>query len=167
MLSNWTESNKKFFNLKLVSEVWPTTEMPKLVLLWDDFKPTDTTFNKVEWVLKKIKWSFSPAKWRMWDIYWFKAFLEDWEEVYVIDSTITNASKWLLNALLTSIWKEVKVSLYLNKNWYPSTSVRLWDWNFAQTAFDFQNLDWKKLYDKILELDTSDNDDIRIEDIPF
>jgi hypothetical protein len=45
----------------------------------------------------------------MGDIYGFKAFLEDGDEIYVIESTITNASKDLLNALLVNIGKVLDI----------------------------------------------------------
>lgn len=149
-LGNWNNNDtKEFVNLKLSSVVWPTDEKPMFVKLWADFKETSEKYSMVEWKLIKIKWSFTPAKWRMWDIYWFKAFFEDEKYIYVIESTITNASKDLLNALLVNLWKELKVVLYLNKNWYPTSSVKLADWNYAQTAFEYNKLDIKELFNAI------------------
>ena len=173
-LSNWNiqEDNKTFVNLKLKSTVWPTEERPVFVVLGDDFKETKETYSKAKGKLLKIKGTFTPAKWRMGDIYGFKAFLEDGDEIYVIESTITNASKDLLNALLVNIGKVLDIWLYLNKNGYPTSSVKLSgnfeDGNWAQTAFEYNQIYIKKLYEKIEELNAEkEGEEIQNEDIPF
>jgi len=155
MLSNgnWNSEDKTFINLKLTSTPWVTEEQPKFTVIWEDFKPTSETYSEVGGKLLKIKGSFTPAKGHMGDIFGFKAFLEDWEEIYVVESTITNASKDLLNALLVNVGQVLKISLYLNKNWYPTSSVKLEDGNWAQTAFEFNKIDNKELYNKMVEME--------------
>ena len=86
--------------------------------------------------------------------------------IYVVESTITNASKDLLNSLLVNIWETLKVSLYLNKNWYPTSSVKLDNWNYAQTAFEYNKLDMKELFNAI-EKNTEWSVELDISDIPF
>ena len=86
MLENsniWTYSLIRFN-----STTWPTNESPKFVLLGDWFKETGETFNKISWTLDKLEETFTPKKWTIGDIYWFKASLSDWNEKYVIQSTI-------------------------------------------------------------------------------
>jgi len=169
MLGNNTDwgGNKTFINLKLTATPWETTEKPMFVKLGEDFAPTGEEYSSVEGKLTKIKATHTPAKWRMGDVYWFKAFLEDWEEIYVIESTITNASKDLLNALLVNLGTKLSISLYLNKNGYPTSSVKLEDWNWAQTAFEFNAIDMPWLYDKIVELEPKEEETIEAIDVPF
>lgn len=172
MLWNWTESNKKYINLKLVSVSWPVenkNDAPKFYVLWDDFQLTDTAYTKIKWKLTWIKSTFTPKKWKMWDIYGFKAFLEDWDEVYVIESTITNASKDMLNNLINSKDKVVEISLYLNKNNYPASSVKDEAWNFVQWVIDFKSITPQWLTDAINKtfVKKEESSEINVEDIPF
>ena len=174
LMNGWEVWNKTYVNLKLVSTVWPVEkeDAPKLVKLNSDYKETGESFTQVSWILKWIKGTHTPAKGKMWDIYWFKAFIEDWQEVYVIESTITNSSKDILNSLLTCKDSEVKISVYLNKNWYPTGSVRGWDDAFVKQAFEFKEATREKLYPKIAEVfkpetKEDNNEWINIEDIPF
>lgn len=122
MIGNTTNVNKKYTNVKFVSTVWPTDEKPYFSVLWDDYKETGKA-NSVSGKLSFIKPTFTPKKGKMWDIYWFKAFLEDGDEVVVIESTITNASKDFLNILLSCKNKNVRIDVKLNKNWYPTWYV--------------------------------------------
>jgi len=165
----WWWEEKTFINLKLVAPAWPTEEQPKFVKLGEDFKLTNEKFSELKGKLIKLKNTFTPAKGKMGDIYWFKAFFEDWEEIYVVESTITNASKDLLNTLLVNIWTVLKVNLYLNKSQYPTSSIKLEDWGWAETAMAFNEIDVKELYNRIWALDTQpeNNEDINIEDVPF
>jgi hypothetical protein len=155
-----TDSNKKYVNLKLVAVAWPVEKVdwPKFVKLWENFEETWESYTRVSWKLTWIKPTFTPKKGKMWDIYWFKAILEDGDEVVVIESTITNASKDLLNWLLASKDKVVEVSLYINKNWYPTSSVRV-DWNFSETYLPFNQIDNIKLFNWISEKFVSDKKD--------
>ena len=152
MLGNWKNEDKNFINLKLTATAWETDISPVFTVLGADFKETAETYSQVKWKLIKINPTFTPAKGKMGDIYWFKAFLEDGDEMYVVESTITNASKDLLNALLVNIGIVLSISLYLNKRSYPTASVKLEDWNWAQTAFEFSALDNKALYEKMVEI---------------
>lgn len=79
----------------------------------------------------------------------FKLILQDGDETYYIDSTMTNASKDLANHALASIGKFIKISLYLNKNNYPSASVKLQDDSYAPTEFNFKDLDKDTLWEAI------------------
>jgi len=170
MLSNGNGEggDKTFINLKLKSTVWPTEEQPKFVKLDENFKETNEDYSEMKGKLTKIKATHTPAKWQMGDIYWFKAFLEDWEEIYVIESTITNASKDLLNALLVNVWTTLKINLYLNKNKYPSSSVKLEDWNWAQTSMAYNEIDTAKLYDAIVAMEGPVKEEgVSMSDVPF
>lgn len=167
MLSNWTEeNNKEFINLKLTSVPWPCEkhEAPKFVVLWNDFQPTEEKYSELSGKLIKIRSSFTPAKWRMWNIFWFKAFFDWWDKVAVVESTITNASKDLLNSLIPNIGKELKISLYLNKNWYPTSSVKDWQWQFVETAMPFNSINTETLFNLIKE---KEQVWITMEDNPF
>ena len=171
-LWNSTENNKTYINLKLVSVPGPCEKQdsPKFYVLWDDFQLTDKSYTKIKWKLTWIKSTFTPKKGKMWDIYWFKAFLEDGDEIYVIESTITNASKDILNNLLTSKDKVVEVSVYLNKNWYPTWSIKLEDWNFAPWFMDFKSITPQGLTDGINNTFVKKEEnswELNIWDIPF
>ena len=164
-LENSTSNGKKI-NLKLVSVVWPVenkSDAPKFVVLDLDYKETWVSYNKIKWTLTNLYGSFTPKKWKMWDIYWFKAYLKDWDEFYVIESTITNASKDLLNWLLTSKDKEIEISLYLNKNNYPASSVRE-NWEFVKWKYEFKELENVKLFNSILE---AFPEELKASDLPF
>lgn len=167
-LSNWNnENNKTFINLKLVAEVWPTDIRPLFYKVDSNFALTNETFSNVEGKLVKVKWTHTPAKGRMGDIYWFKAFVEDGEFIYVLESTITNASKSLLNSLLPSKDKDVKISLYLNKNGYPTASVKVGE-DFAEQFMDYKAIDNIALYDAIEKFyPTTKEEELTAEDIPF
>ncbi len=167
-LSNWTEKNRKYVNLKLVAEVGPTTVTPKLVVVWEDFQLTNESYTKISWTLKFIKWTFTPKKGRMGDIYWFKAFLEDGDITYVIESTITNASKGLLNSLLWAKDQKVDVSLYINKNGYPTSSVRIGE-TFAPQALDFRadNISLFEEIGKVFVKKEEEESELKASDIPF
>ena len=176
MLGNWnTEGNKSFINLKLVATPWVTEEQPKFAVLWENFEVTEESYSQMAGKLTKIKATFTPAKGRMGDVYGFKAFLEGEDAIYVVESTINNSSKDLLNALAVNLGEELKIVLYLNKNGYPTSSVKLTDGNWAQTAFEYNNLETVALYEKIASLTTEDDvavltegkSEINAEDIPF
>lgn len=174
----WKEEVKNYTNVKLVSVPWPVTDKkdsPRFAVLWDNYELTDKYFTQIKWKVTWIKSTFTPKKWKMWDIYWFKVFISDIENpnnVLVIESTITNASKDLLNALINSKDKVVNISLYLNKNGYPTASVKTEDGNFIQWALDFKTLNWETLKAKVDEVFKSSeqeikSNDINLEDIPF
>lgn len=171
-LSNWNaqDGDKTFINLKLVSEAWPTKEQPKFEVLGEDFKPTGDTYTELKGKLIKIVGTHTPPKGKRWDVYGFKAFFEDGEEIYVVESTLTNASKDLLNALLVNIQTVLKVNLYLNKNWYPTSSVKLEDGNWAQTSMEYNQIDVTKLYEAIeiaSPKQSEASEELAVEDIPF
>lgn len=153
MLSNWKgQEEKNYTNVKLVSTPGPLENRkdgPKFVVLGEDFKETTASFTEVVGKVSWVKWTFTPAKGKRWDIYGFKAFIEDGSEVVVIESTITNASKDMLNALINAKWANVKISLYVNKNGYPSSSVKDADGNFIKWALDFKEANQVNLYNAI------------------
>ena len=183
-LDNSTSSKKRYVNLKFVSTVGPCEkdEAPFFVLKDENFTLTDEKFSKVSGKVTKIESSFSPAKGKMGDIYGFTLYIEDssTDDIYAIDSTITNASKGLLNAALANVGKEVSINAYLNKNMYPTTSMRDSDGEFALLAIpDFKSVTTEKLFELIpKEGDNEarqvtppkrvrDDSEINIEDIPF
>jgi len=168
--SEW--GDKKFINLKLTSEPGPTKEQPKFVVLWDDFKETEERYSELKGKLTKLVWTHTPPKGKRGDVYGFKAFFEDTtegaNEIYVIESTLTNASKDLLNALLANMWVELKINLYLNKNEYPTSSVKLADGNWAQTSMEFNKIDTKELYEQLEGLNKEKEwEEITVENMPF
>jgi len=170
MLSNGKSDDKTFINLKLSSTVWPTDEAPKFVKLDEAFKETGDTYSQLEGKLIKIKGTYTPAKGKMGDIYWFKAFIEDGEEICVIESTITNASKDLLNSLLLNVWEVISISLYLNKHKYPSSAVKWEDWKWVDTYMVYNEIDNVKLYNKAKELEEGnkpEEEELTVEQVPF
>lgn len=172
-LGNWNEwGDKNFINLKLVAIPGPIEKKddePKFVKLDWDFKETEEKFTQVSWKLLKIKPTYTKIT--RWEVFGFKAFIEDNEEIYVVESTITNASKDMLNSLLTQIWGEyIKINVYLNKNKYPTACVKNASGEHVAQKFDFASLDTKALYDEVVslyEFTDGNNEDINVEDVPF
>ena len=172
MLGNNNTVEKKYTNVKLVAVAWPIeskSDAPKFHVLDENFNLTDTTYTSIKWKLTWIKSTFTPKKWKMWDIYGFKAFIEDWDEVVVIESTITNASKDLLNALINSKDKVIHISLYVNKNWYPTSSVKDEAWAFIPWVMDFKSITPQWLTDAINNtfVKKEESSEIDISEIPF
>lgn len=97
--------------------------------------------------------------------------------MYVVESTITNASKDMLNSLLTQIGKKVSISLYLNKNDYPTACVKDSGGSHVEQKFDFKSLNNTALYEEVKRLEAESdakaaesdeaNPNIGDEDIPF
>ena len=150
---NWGGEDKNFINLKLTSTPWPIDSKDDAPYFERqiDFKSTGEKYTSLSGKLVKIKGTHTPAKGKMGDIYWFRAFFEDGDDIYVVDSTITNASKDLLNALLANVWVVLSIALYVNKNNYPASSVKLENGNYAQTKLDFQEASPTNLYEQVKE----------------
>ena len=152
MLENWWNWTAGKY-LKLVAPQWPTDEFPKFVAkakneaTWK-YELTDESYTKVSWTVESMKtthnWKEGQAEVKGWS-----AKLVDWEEVYYLDATMSNASKDLANHLLGNIWSKVNISLYINNNKYPASSVKTDDGEFAPTSLSFKWLDKNELYDKI------------------
>lgn len=162
MIGN-NSGNKKYINVKYVSTVWPTEEKPYFAILGDDYKEVDRA-TTIGGTLTDLKGSFTPAKGKMGDIYGFKAYFNDGEEVVVLESTITNASKDMLNVLLLSKGLNLRVDAKLNKNKYPTayvTDVDSGDW-LKDGSFSIDDkASQKMLFDEIgkqfpAEIKTSD-----------
>jgi len=159
--------DKTFINLILRSTPGATDVQPKFVKLNDKFEDTDETYSEISGKLTAIKSTHTPAKGKRGEIFWFKAFIEDGDEIYVVSSTLTNASRDLLNALLVSKGKELKINLYLNKHQYPASSVKLADGNWAQTALEYNKIDNKVLFDLINWQTEGKAEELTAEDVPF
>lgn len=194
-LWNWNGEmgDKTFINLKLVSTPWPVEkeDAPKFVRLDSDFKETDERYTSLSGKLIKFKSSFTPKKGARWDIYGFKAIFDamDNENIYVLESTLTNASKDLLNGLLLYSGEEVEAKIYLNKNGYPSAVVKDAGGNHTSQFADYTKLgkkDWvplTDLYDEVVRLEeeasarkeanaeanveVDDKEELTVEDMPF
>lgn len=153
----------KYTNFKLVATPGPLedkSDAPKFVKLWDNFELTNTNLSSLEGKVNWIKKTYTPAKWPRQEIFWFKVFLEVAEgKIAVIESTITNASKDLLNSLIPTKDEKVKISLYLNKNWYPASSVKDENWEYTPTAMDFKEVTAKGLHDAIDEIYKAENNE--------
>lgn len=172
-------------NLKLVAQKWPTEVFPKFAVKvkWEDWKweVTEETYTKCWGVVTSMK-TTNNGKTGHDEVKWFEATLKDWDDTYIIDSTMSNAAKDLANHLLGSIGKKVNISLYLNSNEYPSASVKLDDGAHAPTALDFKGLDKDELYDKIKDQEApkkevkeapkketkkETKEEVSVDDIPF
>lgn len=190
---NGDDNNTTSISLKLVAVTWPVEKTrenePKLVVKAKNestgyYELTNDKHSQVEWRVVSIRTSHNGKTGRD-EVRWFVACLQDGDERYYIDATMTNASKDLANHLLANIWKDVKISLYLNqdkrewKQWdyYPSASVKTPNGEHTPTHLDYKNLDKIKLWDEIKAqeevtnpVESPDRDtawDIDIEDVPF
>lgn len=165
MIGN-NSGNKKYINVKYVSTVGPTEEKPYFAILGEDYKETDKA-TTIGGTLTDLKGSFTPAKGKMGDIYGFKAYFNDGEEVVVLESTITNASKDMLNVILLSKGLNLKVDAKLNKNKYPTayvTDVDSGDW-LKDGAFSIDDkASQKMLFDEIGKQFPAE---IKTSDLPF
>lgn len=122
-LTNTTEGgNSKYVNLKITRTI--DTDKPAFVLQ-EDFKNTTTSYREVKGILKSFSSSFTPkGGTNKYDTYGAKIQLEDGEEIYSIDTTITNGSKDLLNGLLSvAVGEEVTLAVYENKGGYQAGSA--------------------------------------------
>lgn len=167
------EKVKKYTNVKLVATPGPVEkkDWPKFVILDWNYAETWESATKITGKLTWLKSSFTPKKGKMGDIFGFKAFIEDGEEVIVLESTITNASKDIANSLLNAKWLDVEISVYVNKNWYPSSIVRSWE-EIVRGVIPFQEVTGAKLKEAIDSTFVSDenkpsSEEIDINNIPF
>ena len=165
------EENGNSISLKLVAEAWPTKVQPKFVKKIKTpegkWELSNESFSEVAGEVVNIKTSHNWKTW-MKEVKGFVVILQDGDERYYIDSTMSNASKDLANHLLASIWQRVVVKLYLNKTEYPTASIKLANGDFAPTALDFKGLDKNKLWDMIKAQEPVKlTEEISVEDIPF
>lgn len=126
-------TSSKYINLKFTK----TADDKPAFVLQEDFKDTATSFKKVSWNLKSIRGSFTPkGGTNKYDTYGAKIELEDEGEVYVIDTTITNGSKDMLNGILSAkVGDRVVLDTYINGKGYV-----------ASAAIRDENLEWKEKY---------------------
>ena len=121
-LTNTNEaSNSKYINLKLDRNA---DEVP-VFIVQEDFKSTGQEVKEVKGLLKSLSASFTPkSSTNKWDTYGAKIQIEDGEEIYAIDTTITNGSKDMLNGLLSvAVGEEVTLAVYKNKGGYAAGSA--------------------------------------------
>jgi len=95
------------------------------------YELTGQAFSSLSGVVKSIKTTHN-GKEGMKEVKGFSLFLEDGDERYFIDATMTNASKDLANMALTNIGNKINISVYLNKAGYPSISAKLEDGAYAK-----------------------------------
>lgn len=143
--NGWVDgTQKKFVNLKLISITWPVKDKakqwPKFHIMWKDFKDTWETVTQVIGTLTKITSSFTPKNGAIWDVYGFKAYLEDGDEIYVIESTINNGSKGWLNKLLKNKGVKMKITAFVNDRMYPDISVKTMDNEHVEQHIPFPKI---------------------------
>ena len=165
MLEN-SNSWGAFKYLKLVAPQGPTEEFPKFVVQWgkeENYELTDESYTKVRGMVDNIKTTHNGKTGKD-EVKWFEAIIVDGDESYVIKTTMSNASKDLANHLLAMVWVTdfINISLYLNKNKYPSSSVKLDNEEFAPTSLDFKGLDKNALWESI-----KGQEPVSTEEIPF
>jgi len=172
MLENSNSTGENYKYVKLVAPQWPTEEFPKFVVQgWkeENYALTDETYTKLSWVVSSIKTTHNGKTGKD-EVRGFEAVITDGEENVVIKSTMSNASKDLANHLLGNVWKEVKISLYINNNSYPASSVRDAGGEFAPTHLPFKGLDRDELYNEIKGQEKEapvKEESITPEDVPF
>lgn len=117
-LWNTESSNGTYINLKLTRNA---DDKPVFVRQ-EDFKDTNEHYTEVKGKLKSITGSFTPkSATNKYDTHGAKIQLTDGDEIYCIDTTITNGSKDMLNGLLSvAIWEEVTLVVYTNKAGYAA-----------------------------------------------
>jgi hypothetical protein len=166
-LTEGKKNSGSSISLKLVAEVWPTKIRPKFVVKdKDTYQLTDSEYTEISWVLKSIE---TTNNWKTWikEVKGFKFVIQDWEERYYVDTTLSNASKDLGNSLLANIGKELVISLYINKTEYPTASVKTKDWNFVETFVPYNELDKEKLWLAIKSQEVKKEDKgLTVEDLP-
>lgn len=162
-----TTSNNIY--LKLVAEAGPTTTRPFLEKKTKNeatgkYELTWETFTKIDGTIKNIKSSHN-GKTGMKEVKGFSFWLQDGDETYYIDATMTNASKDLANMVLNNIGKKVSLSFYLNKSGYPSVSGKDEAGEYLKGLMAYP-LDKNALWLAIDE-QTTKKDEISLEDVPF
>lgn len=170
-------SNKNIVSLKLVAPQGPTEEFPKFFVKQKNeatgkYEITDTSYGKISGVVKSIRTSHNGKTGKQ-EVKGFVVCMEDGDDRYYIDATMTNASKDIANHVLANIGERLEISLYLNKNQYPTASVKEGG-DFATTHMDFKGLDKDALWDaikaqedEVKQAPSEGSDVIEDEDLPF
>jgi len=179
-LTNTTEGgNSKYINLKITKTI--DTEKPAFVLQ-EDFKNTDTSYKEVKGKLKSLSSSFTPkGATNKYDTYGAKIQLTDGDEIYSIDTTITNGTKDLLNGLLSvAVGEEVTLVVYENKGGYqagcamkdPSAEAK--EDKFYKSFFpwndDYKNNFKDLIYNELAGRKTPEQEaksEVSLSDVPF
>lgn len=176
-LWNAAGSSATYVNLKLTK----TRDEKPAFVRQVDFKDTDEAYTQVKGKLKSLKGSFTPKGGKnKYDTYGAKIQLEDGDEIYAIDTTITNASKDMLNGLLSAaVGDEVTLIAYENKAGYAASGAIkdetaqgadkffpnfiAWSDDYKVNFKDliFKELDSRKAPEEVAR------EDVSMEDIPF
>ena len=178
-LTNTNEaSSSKYINLKLDRNA---DEVP-VFIVQEDFKSTGQEVKEVKGLLKTLSASFTPkSSTNKWDTYGAKIQIEDGEEIYAIDTTITNGSKDMLNGLLSvAVGEEVTLAVYKNNKGYAAGSAikdasqtdkdlkyfkSFFEWNEDYKA-NFKSLIYNELASRKAP-EQEANEDISLDSIPF
>lgn len=181
-LGNGNDGAGSSISLKLVAQqgdkdVSKKIEQPRLVVKEKNeatgkYELTDTKYSQLSGEVVSMRSSHNGKSGKD-EVKGFVACIKDGDETYYIDSTMTNASKDLANHLLASIGKVVSISLYVNKNNFPTASVKLADGSFAPTHMPYNALDrdqlWLDIKAQEATKDSADasSDEVAVEDLPF
>lgn len=126
----------KKIKLKLIAKPWdvknPLTkaDAPYFTTIGEDYKEVWDKITNVTGEVKSVYTSYTDL-WNRGDVYGVKFYISDEDETYIIESTISHASKNMVNALLTCFGKRVEIFTYLNKHNFPAVWVRMenGDWS--------------------------------------
>lgn len=182
MLGNWDEKVYENTYLKLIAQTWPTEEKP----VFQVKKKNEAwvyemleKYTEVTWIFKGIRATHNGKTGRD-EVRGFSIMLQDEEDEnkrVFIEATLTNASKDLANALvgLSYLGERVKIQTYLNKQKYPSMSIKDAEWSRIEGFLKYP-LNKDELYKLIQEAEEDlkgDNKEeekwveINLEDVPF
>lgn len=168
--------------LKLIAKPWdvknPLTkaDAPYFTTIGDDYKEVGDKITNVTGEVKSVYTSYTDLGSRG-DVYGVKFYIADGAETYVVESTISHASKNMVNALLTCFGKRVEIFTYLNKHNFPTVGVKMEDDSWSDVVIeDITKIKFDELYKLAKEQEEKQKDnredkgatnDIDTEDIPF
>lgn len=129
--------------INYVTEQWPTDNAP----YFEDKKAGIKSTN-VRWILKNIYGAKTIGKHTVKSMT-FVILDDDGDELH-INGSIVQGTKDVFNGLLNNIGNKVSISVYLNKNKYPTGSVRDEKGDFVDnTFFEFNAIDLDGIWAEI------------------
>lgn len=141
---NWNGSNANKIYIDYKVTEWPTEDSPYFLDRENNIQSKNT-----KGFLKGAYWAKTVGKHTVRSIT-FVIVDEDWDEQH-INGSLVQGTKDVFNALLANIGKDVAVWIYLNKNKYPSGSVRDGKGNFVEdTFFPYNAIDLEGMWNEIV-----------------
>jgi hypothetical protein len=142
----WTYANRYNLSFYKWKEVAPYFKVTK-------FYPEKSDEWEATFVIGNFKWVFFrediQIEWARALFDEAKIILEDWDNQYCIQMRLDNITRFALNQLMSiNVWQEIKISTYINWNWYKTMQI-----NNPNERITITTKKWKQMeVDKSFEL---------------